>query len=77
MTGKCITLACERDYGSSRVLITNLWIRFVGRDMFIRYTHFGVGHPALLRRITRDCFGYESGLGDTMEDIYGTVTRPV
>lgn len=23
--------------------------------MFIRYTHFGVGHPAMLRRIARDC----------------------
>ncbi|KIK36572.1 hypothetical protein CY34DRAFT_94132 [Suillus luteus UH-Slu-Lm8-n1] len=28
---------------------------FVDRDMFMRYTHFGVGHPAMLRRIARDC----------------------
>lgn len=31
--------------------------RFVDRDMFMRYTHLGVGHPVMLRRITRDCLG--------------------
>lgn len=25
--------------------------------MFIRYTHFGIGHPVALRKITRDCLG--------------------
>lgn len=29
---------------------------FVDRDMFLRYTDLGVGHPATLRRIVRDCF---------------------
>lgn len=29
--------------------------RFVDRDMYMRYTHFGVGHPVSLRRIIRDC----------------------
>ncbi|KIK32956.1 hypothetical protein CY34DRAFT_813946 [Suillus luteus UH-Slu-Lm8-n1] len=33
---------------------------FVDRDMFMRYTHFGVGHPVMVRRLTRDCLGYES-----------------
>ncbi|KIK35492.1 hypothetical protein CY34DRAFT_16981 [Suillus luteus UH-Slu-Lm8-n1] len=28
---------------------------FVDRDMFMRYTHHGIGHPAVLREITRDC----------------------
>ncbi|KIK39154.1 hypothetical protein CY34DRAFT_14574 [Suillus luteus UH-Slu-Lm8-n1] len=28
---------------------------FVDRDMYMRYTHFGVGHPVSLRRIIRDC----------------------
>lgn len=28
---------------------------FVDRDMFIRYTHFGVGHSAMVRKIVRDC----------------------
>jgi hypothetical protein len=27
--------------------------------MFMRYTHLGVGHSAMLRRITRDCLGPE------------------
>lgn len=29
--------------------------RFVDHDMFMRYTHFGVGHPVMLRRMIRDC----------------------
>ncbi|KAG1767493.1 hypothetical protein EV702DRAFT_1203702 [Suillus placidus] len=33
---------------------------FVDRDMFMRYTHLGVGHPAMLRRIARDCLGFEA-----------------
>lgn len=36
--------------------------------MFMRYTHFGVGHPTMLRRIIRDCFGYKSGLDDIIDD---------
>jgi hypothetical protein len=36
--------------------------------MFMRYTHLGVGHPASLRRITRDSFGYGSP-GNTMDDV--------
>ncbi|KAG2046631.1 hypothetical protein BDR06DRAFT_985499 [Suillus hirtellus] len=30
---------------------------FVDRDMFMQYTHLGVGHPVMLWRITRDCLG--------------------
>lgn len=30
-------------------------LRFVDRDMFMRYTHYGIGHPAVLREMTRDC----------------------
>lgn len=26
----------------------------------MRYTHFGIGHPAMLRGIIRDCLGFES-----------------
>lgn len=26
----------------------------------MRYTHLGVGHPVMLRRMTRDCLGSES-----------------
>ncbi|KAG2157996.1 uncharacterized protein EDB93DRAFT_1077626 [Suillus bovinus] len=33
---------------------------FVGRDMFMRYTQFGVGHQAMLRKIIRDCLSSES-----------------
>ncbi|KAG2739784.1 hypothetical protein P692DRAFT_201872909 [Suillus brevipes Sb2] len=33
---------------------------FVDRDMFMRYTHLGVGHPAMLRNITKDCLGFKS-----------------
>lgn len=29
--------------------------RFADRDMFMRYTHLGVGHPVMIRRIIRDC----------------------
>ncbi|KAG2738497.1 hypothetical protein P692DRAFT_201873924 [Suillus brevipes Sb2] len=28
---------------------------FIDRDMFMRYTHFGIGHSPMLRRIMRDC----------------------
>ncbi|KIK32237.1 hypothetical protein CY34DRAFT_47013, partial [Suillus luteus UH-Slu-Lm8-n1] len=28
---------------------------FVDRDMFMRYTHYGVGHPVVMREMTRDC----------------------
>ncbi|KIK33685.1 hypothetical protein CY34DRAFT_18219 [Suillus luteus UH-Slu-Lm8-n1] len=28
---------------------------FADRDMFMRYTHLGVGHPVMIRRIIRDC----------------------
>ncbi|KAG1789842.1 uncharacterized protein HD556DRAFT_1446632 [Suillus plorans] len=33
---------------------------FVDRDMFLRYTDLGVGHPVALRRAVRDCFGLQS-----------------
>jgi hypothetical protein len=23
--------------------------------MFMRYTHYGIGHPTVLRKLTRDC----------------------
>ncbi|KAG1768229.1 hypothetical protein EDD22DRAFT_844244, partial [Suillus occidentalis] len=43
---------------------------FVDRDMFMRYTHFGVGHPAMLRRIARDCESV--ALGGVEGDVAGT-----
>jgi hypothetical protein len=30
-------------------------VRFVDRDMFMRYTGFGIGHPVMLRKFVRDC----------------------
>ncbi|KAG2051670.1 hypothetical protein BDR06DRAFT_983445 [Suillus hirtellus] len=33
---------------------------FVDRDMFLRYTDLGVGHPVSLRRAVRECFGFRS-----------------
>lgn len=42
------------------ILILNLQVRFVDRDMFMWYTHLGVGHPAMLRNITKDCLGFKS-----------------
>jgi hypothetical protein len=27
--------------------------------MFLRYTHFGVGHPVALRKIVRGCFDHD------------------
>jgi hypothetical protein len=38
-------------------LTLELWVRFVDRDMFIRYTHFGVGHPVAVRKMVKDCLG--------------------
>lgn len=38
----------------------NCHISFVDRDMFMRYTQLGVGHPAMLRMIARDSLGNES-----------------
>lgn len=29
--------------------------RFADRDMFIRYTPYGIGHPPMLRKMARDC----------------------
>ncbi|KAG2082782.1 uncharacterized protein F5147DRAFT_783177 [Suillus discolor] len=41
---------------------------FVNRDMFMQYTHLGVGHSIALRRIARDCFGSQSATqSDTMD----------
>lgn len=43
--------------------------------MFIRYTHFGVGHPVAVRKIIRDCLGSpavapaECDAMDIVEDI--------
>jgi hypothetical protein len=33
--------------------------------MFIRYTHYGIGHPAVLREIARDCADAE--VADSLE----------
>lgn len=41
-------------------MVINLQNRFVDRDIFMRYNHFGIGHPAMLRRIVRDSSGFES-----------------
>jgi hypothetical protein len=30
-------------------------VRFVDRDMFVHYTHHGIGHPKVLRQMARDC----------------------
>lgn len=32
-------------------------VSFVDRDMFLRYTDLGIGHPASLRKTIRDCSG--------------------
>lgn len=34
----------------------------------MRYTSLGAGHPAVIRRITRNCFAHESS-GDTTDDV--------
>lgn len=47
--------ACKCKHSSPYCIDLNLFVRFVDRDMFMRYTHFGVGHSPLLRKITRDC----------------------
>jgi hypothetical protein len=52
-----------RDYDE---LTLNITVRFVDRDMFMRYTSFGIGHPLAIRRITRDCLDLEAP-ADTMD----------
>ncbi|KAG2049011.1 hypothetical protein BDR06DRAFT_975591 [Suillus hirtellus] len=32
---------------------------FVDQDMFMCYTHYGIGHPIVLRQLTRDCANAE------------------
>jgi hypothetical protein len=34
-------------------------LRFVDRDMFMRYTHCGIGHPTAVRELVRDCANAE------------------
>jgi hypothetical protein len=52
------------------LLAHGLRVRFVDRDMFMRYTHFGVGHPVMLRRMTRECLGSDLvALDDAMDVI--------
>lgn len=46
--------------------------RFVDRDMFLRYTHFGVGHPVMQRRIIRDCESL--ALANVMDVVDGEVS---
>ncbi|KAG2341710.1 hypothetical protein BDR05DRAFT_976856 [Suillus weaverae] len=41
---------------------------FVDRDMFMLFTHLGIGHPTALQRIARDCFGPRlAAWADTMD----------
>ncbi|KAG1728014.1 hypothetical protein EDD22DRAFT_961140 [Suillus occidentalis] len=43
---------------------------FVDRDMFMRYTHLGVGHSPMLWKIIMDCLGPVSvALADPMDDV--------
>ncbi|KAG2052923.1 hypothetical protein BDR06DRAFT_1009062 [Suillus hirtellus] len=42
---------------------------FVDRDMFMRYTHFGVGHPVMLRRIIRDIVAPTDAMDVMDEDV--------
>jgi hypothetical protein len=35
--------------------------------MFMRYTHFGIGHPAMLRKIVKDALGSEDDVEDLEE----------
>ncbi|KAG2337979.1 hypothetical protein BDR05DRAFT_1004601 [Suillus weaverae] len=39
------------------VVVLNLGARFADQDMFMQYTHLGVGHAATLWRIHKDCLG--------------------
>ncbi|KAG2032650.1 hypothetical protein BDR03DRAFT_935890 [Suillus americanus] len=38
---------------------------FVDCDMFMRYTHYGIGHPTALRKLTKDCA--DADLADSPE----------
>ncbi|KAG1816391.1 uncharacterized protein BJ212DRAFT_1480844 [Suillus subaureus] len=38
---------------------------FVDRDMFMRYTHYGIGHPKVLQEMARDCANMD--LADDLE----------
>lgn len=46
-----------------------LCVRFVDRDMFMRYTQFGVGHPVTLRRIVRDIVAPADSMDVVDEDV--------
>jgi hypothetical protein len=45
------------------------FVRFSDRDMFMRYTHLGVGHPVALRKIIQDCLtSADSDAMDIIDD---------
>ncbi|KIK34857.1 hypothetical protein CY34DRAFT_17433 [Suillus luteus UH-Slu-Lm8-n1] len=44
---------------------------FVDRDMYMRYTYFGIGHSPMLRRITRDCLIESARQSDAMDTADG------
>lgn len=37
--------------------------------MFIRYTHYGIGHPTVLRGIARDCTGADLADNPELDEI--------
>jgi hypothetical protein len=47
--------------------MTLIFHSFVDRDMFLRYTDLGVGHPAALRKFVRDCFGLQPQVSEAMD----------
>jgi hypothetical protein len=48
--------------------LTDIWVRFADRDMFMRYTSLGVGHPVSVQKLNRDCL--HSGVpADTMNNL--------
>jgi len=55
MTGRHITSECKCDPSSYYPRSHPGPLRFVDRDMFVRYTHYGIGHPKVLQEMARDC----------------------
>jgi hypothetical protein len=69
MTGKLTTSACKCNHPSYYPYSNHGPLRFVDRDMFVCYTHYGIGHPKVVREMVRDCTNTEfADSSDSEED---------
>lgn len=54
--------------------MSSVGFSFVDHDIFLRYTHLGVGHPVTLQRMARHYFGLDLTPAEAMDIDEGEIT---